>query len=96
MCIRDSFLSFKKTPVPIPEDDDDDDDSAVTLAPTPLRVSEYTPGQELSGWVVRVSDGGVVVMLANRETGMVVRDEISWPGYPVNYKSCLLYTSRCV
>lgn len=78
-----SFLSFKKTPASIPEDDDE---FVETLAPAHLRVSEYAPGQELGGWVVRASEGGVIVMLPNRETGMVVRDEISWPGYPMTYK----------
>lgn len=51
-----------------------------------LRESEYTPGQELGGWILKVSPGGIVVTLPNTETGLVLRDEISWPGYPVTYK----------
>lgn len=48
--------------------------------------SEYTPRQELSGWVLKVSPGGIVVKLPNCETGLVLRDEISWPGYPKKFK----------
>lgn len=49
-------------------------------------VSEYTPRQELSGWILKVSPGGIVVTLPNCETGLVLRDEISWPGYPRKFK----------
>lgn len=49
-------------------------------------VSEYTPRQELSGLILKVSPGGIVVTLPNRETGLVLRDEISWPGYPRQFK----------
>jgi len=51
-----------------------------------LNSSEYVRGQELSGWVIKVSPGGIVVRLPNKETGLVLRDEICWPGYPIKYK----------
>jgi len=86
-----SFLSFKESPqrnqisAPDPVEIDSDDRGNEIEAPV-LRVSEYTHGQELSGWVLKVNDGGIVVSLPNTETGLVLRDEVSWRGYPKKFK----------
>ena len=82
-----SFFSPAKTPAELPG----------TIGSVPQRAaanksggkrweSEYTPQQELSGWVLKVSPGGIVVTLPNCETGLVLRDEISWAGYPKKFK----------
>jgi small subunit ribosomal protein S1 len=78
-----SFLSFKKSENDLP---DFLEQPAASDDQSALRESEYAPGQELGGWILKVSPGGIVVTLPNTETGLVLRDEISWPGYPVSYK----------
>lgn len=78
-----SFLSFKKTHDGLPNCFNKGETGEENSA---LRESEYTPGQELGGWILKVSPGGIVVTMPNSETALVLRDEISWPGYPVIYK----------
>lgn len=95
-----SFLSFKDRPASNPLDshvssmshrvdvqlDLDETSCEFNDDASSLRTSEYTHGQELSGWVLKVTPGGIVVTLPNTETGLVLRDEVCWPGFPVHYK----------
>lgn len=49
--------------------------------------SEYEYGQEWRAQILKfMPGGGFIVMLPNSETGLVLRDEVSWAGYPVQYR----------